>query len=295
MSEFHGYPICTLSNEYLELDCLATAGPRIVRLKYKGSENLLAEVPQITVPTPLGDYHYLGGHRVWHAPEALPRSYVPDEDGLDVAQQTSSGVVLNGRVESATGIQKRIEIHLDRDAPRVHLIHALTNKGLWEVELSPWAITMCRLGGIAILPTRVGEGDAQELLPDRHFALWPYSHVEDPRLQLHDEFVLIRALPDLPPFKLGVFNPSGWTAYCVGSLLFRKAFTVQVGPRYPDHNCNAEVYCDDHFVELETLGPLERLAPGASAALRETWEICDLADQHFLSQKMMELITNSTG
>src|SRR5512143_3203254 len=100
MNDFYGYPTRRASSKFLELDCLATAGPRIVRLKYKGSENLLAEVPEISVPTPLGDYHYLGGHRLWHAPEALPRSSVPDEEGLYVAQLTSSGVVLNGGVES---------------------------------------------------------------------------------------------------------------------------------------------------------------------------------------------------
>src|SRR5512142_9657 len=103
MDHFHGYPVRHLTSEVLELDFLATAGPRLVGLRYKGSENLLAEVPGISLPTPYGDYRYLGGHRLWHAPEATPRSYVPDDAGLESAEQMSSGMVLRGRVESGTG------------------------------------------------------------------------------------------------------------------------------------------------------------------------------------------------
>jgi hypothetical protein len=106
---------------------------------------------------------------------------------------------------------------------------------------------------------------------------------------------MIRALPNLPPFKIGVFNPDGWTVYCAGNVLFRKAFTVQTGRRFPDLNCNAEVYCDENFIELETLGPLQRLAPGDSATLNETWEICNLADQGFMPHKMVEFLENNSS
>ena len=119
MSDFHGLPVCSLSNALIELDCLATGGPRIVRLRYKGSDNLLAEVPQISVPTPFGTYHYLGGHRLWHAPEAAPRSYIPDDAGLDTVHEIPSGLLLTGKVEPGTGIRKRIEIWLEPDKARV--------------------------------------------------------------------------------------------------------------------------------------------------------------------------------
>ncbi len=288
MSDFYGYPIRHLSSNFLELDCLATAGPRIVRLKYKGSPNLFAEAPEISIPTPYGDYHYLGGHRLWHAPESMPRSYVPDGEGL-ITSELPDGLILDGKTEPATGIHKRIEVRLNSDQPKVTLTHTLINEGLWEVKLSPWVLTMFRLGGTVILPTQTGNNAIDDLLPNRHFSLWPYSHINDPRLHLEDEFILIKAKPDLPPFKIGTFNPQGWVAYWLDGILFRKTFAVQPDLPHPDYDCNAEIYCDSHFIELESLAPFSRLAPGNSVCFSETWELYDTLEQEFLSEQMIQL------
>ncbi len=290
MTDFYGYATRHLASDFLELDVLSTAGPRVVRLSRKGSPNLLAEVPEITIPTPDGDYRYLGGHRLWHAPESMPRSYVPDEAGLSITE-IPNGLILDGRTERSTGIHKRIEIRLDPVRPRVELTHSLLNEGSWEVELSPWALTMFRLGGVAMLPTRPGEKTSEDLLPDRHFSLWPYSRLDDPRLRLEDDFILVEARPNLPPLKIGTLSPVGWTAYWLDPVLFRKSFVVQAGLPHPDRGCNAEIYCDSHFIELESLGPLTRLAPGASTSLREIWELYDGLEQNFIPSRLIEQLT----
>lgn len=290
MSDYYGYPIKHLSSNFLELDCLATAGPRIVRLKYKGSTNLLAEVPEISIPTPFGDYHYLGGHRLWHAPESMPRSYIPDGERLTLSE-LPDGLILDGKTEPFNGIHKRIEVRLDPDRSRVTLDHTLINEGPWEVELAPWALTMFRLGGTAILPTRAGDNAIDSLLPDRHFSLWSYSHFNDPRLHLEDEFILLKAELELPPFKIGTLNPLGWVAYWLDGILFRKTFEVNSDLPHPDYDCNAEIYCDSHFIELESLAPLSRLAPGSSVSFGETWELYDTLKQEFLSEKMIDLLS----
>jgi hypothetical protein len=289
MSDFYGYPTRRISSDFLELDCLATAGPRIVRLSYKGAPNLFAEVPGISVPTPYGDYHYLGGHRLWHAPESMPRSYIPDGDGLTVSE-IPSGLILDGKVEPLTGIHKRIQIGLGPDPARVTLTHTLINEGPGEVELAPWALTMFRLGGTAILPARVIGGPSNDLLPDRHFSLWPYTRIIDPRLHLEDDFLLVAAKPDLPPFKIGTLNPQGWSAYWLDGILFRKTFAVSPELRHPDYDCNAEIYCDERFLELESLAPLARLAPGGSVTFRETWELYETLEQGFFSKRMIECL-----
>lgn len=288
MSDYFGFPVRHLVTDTLELDCLETAGPRIVRLKYKGSKNLLAEVPEISIPTPYGEYNYIGGHRLWHAPEAMPRSYVPDSDGLSVSELID-GLVLDGKPETATGIHKRIDIRLNPVQPQVTLTHTLINEGLWDVELAPWALTMFRLGGVAILPTQVEISNMDDLLPNRHFSLWAYSQINDPRLHLEDGFIIVSARPDLPPFKIGTFNPLGWTAYWLDGILFRKTFTVHTGLPYPDYGCNAEIYCDSHFIELESLAPLTKLAPGNSVCFNETWELYDSLEQDFIPDKLIKL------
>jgi len=291
MSNFYGYPTRHLSSRLLELDCLETAGPRIVRLHYKGSPNLLAEVPNIYTPTPYGDYHYMGGHRLWHAPEAMPRSYIPDNDGLTIIE-INDGLILDGKTEPGTSIHKQIEIHLHPDHPTVSLTHTLVNQGLWDVEISPWALTMFRLGGTVILPTQDGQTSLNGLLPNRHFSLWPYSHINDPRLRLEDEFILLNAKPNLPSFKIGTFDPLGWVAYWLDGILFRKSFNVYPDFTYPDFNCNAETYCDSDFVELESLAPLTKLAPGDSVRHSETWELYDSLEQDFLPEKLINFLSD---
>ena len=192
MSDFYGYPTRLLSSDFLELECLASAGPRIVRLKFKESSNLFAEVPDISMQTPYGDYKYSGGHRLWHAPEGMPRTYLPDSDGLRLSE-LPNGLMLDGKTEPASGVHKRIEVRLDPDQPEVTLTHTLTNEGLWEIELAPWALTMFRLGGTAIIPLRARDNSRAGFLSDRHFSLWPYSQIHDPRLHLEDEFILIKS------------------------------------------------------------------------------------------------------
>ena len=260
-----------LQNDYIQVEYL-TDPLRIIGLTPAGKTNMLADLINLpAVPTPFGDFHFRGGHRLWHAPEAMPRTYIPDTP-VTVAE-IPDGALLKSRTEPGTGIQKQIEIHLAQNQSSLTLTHMLINDGFWPIELAPWAITQFRLGGTVIMPMTVGNADQAGLLHNRQFSLWPYTHVNDPRLKLGDEFILFKAEALMPPFKIGYFNPSGWLAYWLDGILFRKKFEAQRNTSYPDNNCNTEMYCNDRFVELESLGPLTRLDPGASITHVEIWEI----------------------
>jgi hypothetical protein len=260
-----------LKNDFLQVEYL-THSLRITGLMPAGMENLLADLSDLApIPTRFGEFYFHGGHRLWHAPEAMPRTYIPDVGELTVTE-LPDGVLLESATEPVTGIRKQLEIRLTPDRPSVRLTHTLVNDGMWPVELAPWAITQLRLGGTVILPVPAGNADPDGLLPNRQFSFWPYAKVNDPRLTLGDRFILFKA-EALPPFKIGTFNTDGWMAYWLDGVLFRKSFDVQVGRAHPDNNCNAELYCNERFVELESLGPLATLNPNASVTHVETWEI----------------------
>src|SRR6266498_5557266 len=88
----------TLKNKFLQVEYLTTA-LRITGLVPAGKPNLMADLSSsLPTPTPYGDYHFLGGHRLWHAPEAMPRSYIPD-DGEITITDLSDGVILEGKTE----------------------------------------------------------------------------------------------------------------------------------------------------------------------------------------------------
>ncbi len=270
MPDYYGLPTGTLDNGFLRLEYLATAGPRIVRLFLPGSpENLLAEVPGWFWETPLGRFFPYGGHRLWHAPEAMPRTYVPDNDGLTV-EPLPDGVRLLHPADPVTGVAKSVDLCLAPGRPALSLHHTLRNDGPWPVELAPWAITQLPLGGVAVLPQPTGDTG---LLPNRCLVLWPYSHWGDERLHLGDGVIRIVARPLAEPFKLGYLSEAGWLAYLRAGILFCKRFALSADSPYPDRNCNVEVYCNDRVIELETLAPLVRLEPGQSTEHVEEWEV----------------------
>ena len=276
-----------LKNDFLQIEYF-TASQRIMGLSLVGKPNMLADISGAPpIPTPWGDFHFRGGHRLWHAPEAMPRTYAPDTGEMKITD-LPDGVILETQTEPGTGIRKRIEIHLAADKPSVRLKHTLINDGLWPVELAPWAITQFRLGGTVILPMPVGNVDAAGLLPNRQISFWPYTRINDPRLSLRDDYVIFKA-DALPPFKMGYFNPHGWLAYWLDGILFRKTFDVQPNLLHPDNNCNAELYCGDQFVELESLAPLTILNPGTSVDHVETWDVFD--GMKSLPEDVQQLLT----
>lgn len=263
-----------LKNDFLQIE-YRTDSLRVTGLTPTGKTNLLADLSDLApISTSYGDFHFRGGHRLWHAPESMPRTYMPDKGELKISE-LANGVLLEASTEPGTGIRKRIKIQLAPDAASVILTHSLINDGLWTVELAPWAITQFRLGGTVILPVPVGSADPHGLLPNRRFSFWPYARINDPRLKLDDNFVLFHATARLPPFKFGYFSVHGWTAYWLEGILFRKTFQVHRDLLHPDDNCNAEMYCNDQFVELESLAPLTKLAPGAAVDLVESWDVFD--------------------
>lgn len=277
--DYYGMPYESLRNPFLQLDYLTAAGPRLVGLYLAGrSENLLAELPSLVAKTPFGDFRFLGGHRLWHAPEAHPRTYVPDDHGL-IVEGSQTGVCLLGRLETSTGIQKSMHVELKSDSPAVIIRHTLANHGVWPVELAAWAITQFPLGGVAILPQPTVLYDAAGLLPNRRLILWPYTRWSDERLSLGEEYILVQGSSRLPPLKIGYANSNGWLGYYRDGVFFCKRLPAFRQDTYPDYGVNSECYCNDQFLELESLSPIARLEPGETVQHIETWELYPIEDR----------------
>jgi hypothetical protein len=143
---------------------------------------------------------------------------------------------------------------------------------------------------VGIFPQPQGTVDSAGLLSNRFLAIWPYTHINDPRLVLRDDCILVKALPSLPPIKIGYFNPHGWQAYWIDKTLFVKRFDAIPETSYPDGGCNTETYCNDKFLELESLGPLVNLHPGATIVHTETWELYQDLQQTFIPTEVAELV-----
>jgi hypothetical protein len=287
MPDFHGEPTRVLENSFLQLEVLENSA-RIVRLSLKGKSNLFADLGSTTIDTALGSFRMRGGHRLWHAPESMPRTYIPDDIGGELTP-IPGGVRMDLPAEPWTHIAKAIEVQLNPDGPQVTVRHELRNEGAWPVQFSAWGLTMFRLGGVAVLPQAIGNVDEAGLLPNRQLILWPYTRIDDPRLILRDDFILARPTPAMP-LKFGYFNPHGWVAYWLDGMLFVKRFDVTAGASFPDHGCNSECYFNQRFIELESLSSLQTVPPMESLTHTELWEVYDRLDVPFIPADIQSLI-----
>lgn len=258
-------PYASLENEFLRLDYLTSLGPRIIGLyAKKANVELFAKTPDAHWPTPHGEYNLYGGHRLWTAPEDL--FYMCPEDNVHIVAENNN-VTLRSDVD-ASGLEKEISFRLDEN--RVELTYRVTWHGDKPIELAPWAITQLQLGGMTILPQSVTNTG---LRPNRHLVLWPYSQINDDRLELHDDLILVHGRAASNAFKIGYYNPHGWIAYAMNHALFVKRFSPDDTKRYPDRVSNVEAYVKDSCVELETLGALSKPESGETLTHHETWEV----------------------
>jgi hypothetical protein len=267
-----GQPDCDrLSNGTVEVVVPTAFGPRIMRYGFVGQENVLGEAPQAKATTELGEWNARGGHRLWHAPEGSPRSYSPDNAPVE-REISGSTIRLRQAVEPKVGIQKEVAVSLDPTGTHVTVSHVLTNRNLWPAELAPWAMTIMNGGGTVILPQEPYGDHPHNLLPVRPLVFWAYTDLSDPRFAIGPKYIRLRVMAERSePQKIGLGNKPGWAAYHRGRTLFIKRFPYHEAARYTDYGSNCEIFVSGSFVEVETLGALQRLDPGASAEHVEHW------------------------
>ena len=258
-----------MENESLRMLVTLSVGPRILSFGFGDGENMFAELPDYVTDCPgQGPFHFYGGHRLWHAPEQPNRTYLPDDSPVSMAP-LENGLSVTQNTEPQTGLQKSLEIRLPSDEAQVVITHYLTNQGLWPVTCAPWAITQFKTGGLAILPqTRLDTG----LLPNRTLALWPYTDMMNSNVHWGRDYILLHADMD-SPFKVGFANPRGWLAYWWHEMFFVKQTDYQDQANYYDFGSSSECYCNDQFLELETLAPISTIPPGETVSHVETWNL----------------------
>jgi hypothetical protein len=250
------------SNEVVELIASSDLGPRILLFGFVGQQNEFVQTQ------PRG----YSGHRLWHAPEAFPRSYIPDKSPVEFHLHKKF-FSLTQPTEIETGIQKEIDISVTPDNNHVTVVHRLYNRGLWPVEIAPWAISAMAAGGKAIFPLPLRKpADGKNLLPTTMLAVWEYSDLSDPRLKIGKNFIMLNQdTKAAGPLKIGVMDTANWAAYWNKSHLFLKTFEYKKGSVYPDLGSSAEAYSAANLLELETVAPLQLLQPGESAVHIENW------------------------
>ncbi len=89
-----------------------------------------------------------------------------------------------------------------------------------------------------------------------------------------EQYLMLRHNPAISrPQKAGLFNEHTFAAYLLGTELFVKQCRASREARYPDFNSSLEIFTNNDFLELETLGPLVSLGPGEAVTHTECWSL----------------------
>ena len=270
---YGGWDNCIqLTNGIIDLLVTVDVGPRIIQYGFADEVNEMCEVETTMGLTGGDNWRIYGGHRLWHSPESMPRTYEPDNHPVEW-EEINGGIRTLQEVEKLSGIRKEMEITISPDGTGVRILHRLTNKGQWPLELSVWSVTAMATGGKEIVPQSNRDTG---LLPNRLISLWPYTRIDDPRVYWGDRYISLTQDPyNKNTFKFGVPNESGWAAYFNHGHLFVKYFTHMKNASYPDFGVSYETYVNDFMLEMETLSPLNLIEQGSDVTHVEEWELFD--------------------
>jgi hypothetical protein len=273
-TNYGGWPNCyRLSNDLVDLVLTTDIGPRIIRFGFVGEENEFKEYGEMLGHVGGREWRIYGGHRLWHGPEVIPRTYHPDNFPV-LLEPHDEFVRLVQPTETSTGIQKEMDVGLSPGAAQVQVTHRLRNRGPWAVELAPWALSVMAPGGVAIVPLPPRGPHPEFLLPASTITLWAYTDMSDPRWSWGHRYVLLRQDTEATtPQKAGYIVPDGWVAYARDGHLFVVTFDHAQGAQYPDLGSCVETWTDPDMLEVETLGPLAQLEPGAAVEHLERWSL----------------------
>ncbi|NNF69399.1 MAG: hypothetical protein HKN01_06475 [Acidimicrobiia bacterium] len=252
----------------VEVTVAVDAGPRILGFARLGGPQLFADLSDVVIEQEGAPFRFLGGHRLWRAPEVPAVTYQPDDVAVTI-DRDGGRVSVTGPPD-IHGVVK--EISLTQHGDRTVVDHRLRNTGDGAVTLAPWAITALATGGVAVVPVSGDLADPDGALPNRSVALWPYTDPDE--VGFGADLLTIEATSNPTRTKIGTQNRRGWLAYVLKDEVFVKWSPLhRVDADYPDLGSSVEVYRDDRFIELESLGPLVTLGPGEEVHHREVWAV----------------------
>lgn len=279
---FYGYDDCIrLSNGRVEVVLCPAAGGRVLKYAVHG-QNVLYLPPgdEGWVWDESSNRGRMNAGRFDIGPEqvvpARPRLWQGRWEGKITGALSAE---LVSPVDPGPGVRLIRTFELDETTSRLSCTQTIESHSDEPVEYCHWSRTFANGHGTCIIPLsrpmRFSEGYVRYDPPGKMLNMKP----SDPHIQRQGDFLIVTDRPKYP--KLGFDSYAGWLAYhSPQDLLFVKKF-----PTYPDRAYNEVAgltisvwYPDNDMVELEPIGPKERLEKrGDRASFEEVWFLLEHA------------------
>ncbi len=180
--------------------------------------------------------------------------------------------------DEASGVQLVRDFELTAESSALGGVKLLCTQTICNIsdrsqELCHWGRSFSPGGGICLIPLA-----GTSRFPSK-YAMYEDSAIinvrpQDEQIRERDGFLEILAPPRKP--KLGFDSQAGWLAYLMpGNTLFVKRFVIDPERVYNEAaGLTASVwYPAGARIELEPIGPREKLAPGQIASFTEAWSL----------------------
>lgn len=264
-----------LSNGFLTLEVTLDVGPRIISLQKEGEENILFHDVDDAVNKDVSSvygagkaWHIYGGHRIWLSPEDLT-TYYPDNGKVNYHVTESGSVVFTPQAWEVQNVQTALEITFIGEKEVAVTMHA-TNTGKGR-KLCIWGLTVCKPDATSAISLSTEDTG---FLANRNLVLWPYTKLNDERLQLFDDKILLNSSSKATcPLKVGIYKEDACIVYERGNTRFTKRFYGKAGAEYPDYHCNLEAYTSNLIHEVESLSSLTYVENGETLTHTEWWTV----------------------
>jgi hypothetical protein len=280
-----------LSNGIIDLVITIETGPRIIRYGFVGKQNEFCDNAPLALRIDKDEWQLRGGHRLWHSPEAFPRTYFPDNDLVEW-EKIDNGIKIICNVQPWVQIKKEMDIILSQTDSHVSILHRLINKNAWPVELAIWALTVMAPGGIGIIPIPQEKAHFSEGAKGiKTVSIWSYTQMNDPRIRWGQKYITIsQDISNNTNLKIGTLNKDGWIAYINRNNIFVKKFSFSQEGSYPDGGVNCEIYGCDFMLEIESLSPLVLLQPDKEITHVEEWSLVENIENSIDSENQIDEI-----
>jgi hypothetical protein len=251
-------------------------GPRIISYRPLDGQSVFKLVDEEAGQSNEEGWRIRGGHRLWIAPEDFGQkdglTYALDNSPVEHAIDDEFTVRVAQLIENPAKIRREMVITLQRTGSKVTVEHRITHQGGAALELAPWALSVMAPNGYALIPQPPSGTHPQDCVPNRVIIAWPFTDLTDERLRIGRRLMWLRQTKR-PPIKFGLRHTEGWAAYVLGDHLFIKSVPFVAEGIYPDLGSNFEVFTNADLLELETLGPLQRISAGETINHWESWVV----------------------
>lgn len=272
--DFFGYTGCVaLQNEHTRVVLCHQAGGRVLEYALDGKNAIaLDESGKGSVVKP-GQKASMTGGRIDVGPEQTIAKHPVLWEGEWTAETPAPWTAnLTSQVDPNTGLQLVRTFVLDPHSSRLDVTQTMRNVSAEMIECCHWSRTFGQGHGLAVVPV-----SEPSRFPSR-YVMYEGQMVQlkpvDPHIQLRDGCLIIDGVPKQP--KLGFDSTAGWFAYAMpNDLVWIKRYPTYPDRPYTDAACLTLSiwYPDKPMVELEPIGPRERLKQGESASFTETWTL----------------------